>query len=69
MASIDEQVEKLSEEDRKQFDKRLLDVLYDRYWCRNHNINYVDPDVEKAKGFLYQEMFDKERFLLDRDDD
>jgi hypothetical protein len=57
MTNIDELVEKLPLKDRDKFDKLLLDVLYDRYWCRQHGINYTDPDVKKAKEELYNQFF------------
>ncbi len=34
------------------FNKELESCLYDREWCRVHNINYSDPDVGLARAEL-----------------
>ncbi|MBU2576440.1 MAG: hypothetical protein KKF50_01840 [Nanoarchaeota archaeon] len=51
-------IESLSEEDKSRFDKRLMDNLYDRYWCKGKGIDYVDPNIKEAKEKTYQEMFE-----------
>ena len=57
MENIDEKINKLSKEERKIFSDRLMDNLYDRLWCREHRINYVDPNVQTAKEKTYNEMY------------
>jgi len=54
--SIDEKIAKLPEEKQVEFRNRLQDVLYDRFWCGAHRINYVDPNIQKAKEELYEEL-------------
>ncbi len=61
MTSIDDEIEKLPESERRRFDNTLLDKLYDRDWCKQHRIDYVNPNVQKAKELLYNEMFNPRR--------
>ena len=35
------------------FNKELLDRLYDRKWCSENGINYVEPNVLEAKKVLF----------------
>ena len=58
MESIDEKINKVSKEERKIFSDRLMDNLYDRWWCRRHRINYVDPNVQTAKERTYISLFE-----------
>ncbi len=59
MENIESELNKLPEEKRKEFDEILRDVLYDRDWCFDHNIDYANPDICLAKKQLYHEMFAK----------
>ena len=61
MESIDEKINKLSEEERKIFSDRLMDNLYDKEWCRIHRINYVDPNVQTAKERTYREIYGEKK--------
>jgi len=54
---IDKKIIELSEEDRERFQNHLIDVLHDRFWCRINGIDYIDPNVQKAKGKLYEEVY------------
>jgi len=53
-------VEDLSEEDKKGVEKRMIDNLYDRDWCRRNGINYCYPEIEEAREKTYREMFEDE---------
>jgi len=59
MTSIDEQIDKMPEAERERFEKLLIDVLYSRHWCRQHGIDYVNPDIDKAREELYKELLKK----------
>ncbi len=59
MANIEEKIERMSEKKQEKFRTLLIDVLYDRYWCRVHSVDYVNPDVQKAKEELYRQFFEK----------
>lgn len=54
---IEKEINTLSDEDKIKFQKELIDVLYDRFWCRNHGINYAEPDSKKVKEILYTDLF------------
>ena len=47
----------LPEEDRRRFENRLGDCLYDRDWCKKYGINYCNPDVGLARVELYIELY------------
>ncbi len=34
----------------------LKECLYDRAWCAFNGIDYVNPDVEKAKKIIEKEL-------------
>ena len=55
--SIDEKIAKLPEEKQVEFRNKLQDVLYDRFWCRINEIDYVDPNVQEAKRILYNKEY------------
>ncbi len=61
MADIEEKISALSPEQTIQFRRHLMDNLYDRIWCNMHEIDYVDPDINKAKEESYKEMFEKNK--------
>ena len=47
-------------EDREQeirFNRVVYDVLNDRWWCYEHGINYVRPDVGRVEQIIYRELF------------
>ena len=47
-------------EDREQeirFNNIVYDVLNDRWWCYEHNIDYVRPDTRKVEQMVYWELF------------
>jgi hypothetical protein len=42
-----------------EFEKELKNKLYDRQWCEFYGIDYINPDVTKARGCLHQEKYGK----------
>lgn len=40
---------------------RLVDALEDRYWCLTHKINYINPEIEKARRIIYNNYLENER--------
>jgi len=58
-----EGLEKLSQGHKEVFATLLLDVLYDRFWCRTHDIDYCNPNVGKAKLKLYKELVELDYFI------
>ena len=54
---VDEMVAGLSDGERKGFGKELVDCLYDRSWCAEHGVDYLNPDVGLAKAELYVELY------------
>jgi len=63
MGSIDEEISKLGEEKRQIFSDRLMDNLHNREWCREHGINYVDPNVQTAKERTYREIYGEKKWI------
>ena len=55
-AEIMNKIEILNPDEKKKFDRFLMDNLYDRYWCRENGIDYVNPNVGIAKGKTYNEI-------------
>jgi len=55
---IDKKIAALSSEQETKYRQRLIDNLYGRFWCEMHEINYADPDINKAKEELYKEMIE-----------
>ena len=51
------EIENLSEKEKEEFAKTLMENLQDRRWCGDHRINYIDPNFETAKRETYNEMF------------
>ncbi len=43
--------------DHDQFHRMLMDVMYERDWCREHGIDYSDPSVQLAALALCQERY------------
>ena len=58
MKDIEKKLNNLPKEERTKFSILLIDCLYDRDWCENNNINYLNPNISKAKKELYSQMFD-----------
>ncbi|MEK6875509.1 MAG: hypothetical protein AABX30_02400 [Nanoarchaeota archaeon] len=56
--NINDFLSNLSASAKKDFSSELIDALYDRSWCETNNINYADPDIDRAKVELYKELFD-----------
>ncbi len=54
--NIDEKIRELDKKDGRKFNKLLLNNLYNRYWCKRHEIDYTDPDFKIAREKTYQEM-------------
>ena len=61
MENIDEKINKLGEKERKIFLDRLIDNLYDRWWCRIYGIDYVDPNIHTAKEKTYREIYGEKK--------
>ena len=57
--SIDEKLSNLPIKERINFKVILNNCLYDKAWCGYCGIKYSDPDVRKAKEFLYDELYVK----------
>ena len=51
---IDRMVMNLPKKERQHFSKELEDRLYDREWCNNHKIDYLNPDFNLVKSELYR---------------
>jgi hypothetical protein len=47
-------INNLTEKEVISLEIRLVDVLQDKYWCLTHNINYQNPEVEKARKLIYK---------------
>ncbi len=54
---VSHSIERLGKNERFDLNKELLDHLYDRCWCANHDINYSDPNVLQARVKLYVEKY------------
>lgn len=50
-------IERLDKDERFDFNKELLDHLYSRSWCGNHDIDCVNPNVLQARVKLYVEKY------------
>ncbi len=50
--------EKVPQEDHKQFHNLLMEVMNDRQWCLNHDINYEDPSIQLAALVLCKEKYE-----------
>jgi CheY-like chemotaxis protein len=46
--------EMVPEDEHKQFHRLLMDVINDRHWCIDHNIDYEDPSVQLSALALCQ---------------
>lgn len=57
-SDLEEKIGKLSEEDFIKYDKEVEESLYDREFCYMNDINYTDPDVQKVKEIVYNQLFD-----------
>lgn len=56
--SIENKISNLSSDNLSKLNDELLDRLYDRQWCFENGINYVDPNVSDARQALYSELFE-----------
>lgn len=54
---INNSIEMLGKDEKFDFNKELLDCLYNKTWCGGHNIDYVNPNVLQAKTKLYVEKY------------
>lgn len=57
---IDRMILDLPKKERKHFSKELEDCLYDRGWCGDHKIDYLNPDLTLAKLKVYKELYKNE---------
>ena len=55
--TIEQKIAALSNGDRKQFKEELTTFLNDRDWCDFKGIDYVNPNIPKAREILYTKMF------------
>jgi len=55
--NINEKIESLSEGEKREFSKYLMELLHDRHLCNRKGINYLRPDVMKAKEVIFNEMY------------
>lgn len=53
---MNKKISELPEDARSEFNRYLFDVLHERDWCRCHRINYVSPDMQKAKREVYSDL-------------
>ncbi len=59
MGKAERKIKQLPSLEKSLFREKLLDVLYDREWCRRNEVNYVNPSVRAAKRALYREIYEK----------
>ena len=53
-----EEIEKtLDKKNYEKFQKIFINNLYDRGWCKINKIDYVNPNIKKAKEKTYFELF------------
>jgi len=57
LRTVEEKVDSLPEEERENFERRLVNLLYCRGWCRENDIDYVNPDINLAKIIFFREHY------------
>jgi len=55
--SIDEKIQRLGEEERREFDEIVKNLSYVKHWCIMHHINYADPNRQKVERIVYRERY------------
>jgi len=58
MENIKEEIAKLPTKVRNRLEVIMVDLLeYDKYWCARNGIDYLNPDIEKARQTVYNLYF------------
>ena len=55
----DEKIRRLSEKDGKMFNKVFTNNVFNRKWCKQNKIDYVNPNHKLAREKTYQEMCER----------
>ena len=61
MDEVDNKINKLPNERRKEFDQNLNDVMYSKKWLQGHKIDSSNPYLSKVKKELYKEMIEGDK--------
>jgi hypothetical protein len=56
-------IDSLSPKEKAKFEKIVNDVLNDRQWCSQHEIDYSNPNEKLARQILYHKMYTQPRFF------
>ena len=51
-------------EQKKRFHATLYDVVNDPWWCYQHGINYVNPNIKLAAKLLYDGLFSERNRMV-----
>ena len=51
-------------EQKKIFRATLYDRVNDRWWCYQHEINYVNPNIKLAAKLLYDGLFSERNRIV-----
>ena len=60
--TINDEINALPRNQRVAFQGLLTNNLYDKTWCAMGGLDYLDPDIQRAKEILYIEL--EERGLM-----
>ena len=55
---IEQKLQQLPLTEQEKFQKRLMNVLYDRLWFTLHRMDYADPNVPIVKEILFREEYE-----------
>ena len=56
MESMDDLIEKLIPGQLKEFNQEVMDLMYDRSWCKNKGLDYSNVRPSEIKKALYQDF-------------
>jgi hypothetical protein len=51
-----QEIESLPLEKRKEIERTTLDMAYDRRWCHEKGLSYINPDMKRIAIAVYQEL-------------
>lgn len=60
--SIEEILSKITEEEALHLENTLVANLYDREWCTKHEIDYCNPNVDRAREITYLKYYKKKKY-------
>ncbi len=60
--TINDEINALPRNQRVAFQDLLTNNLYDKTWCAMEGLDYLDPDIQRAKEILYIKL--EERGLM-----